>query len=354
MLRRLLFVAGLALTVGFAIAVARPAPTEALPERLSDRDFWRLSLDSSEPDGFFRSDTLTSNEMLFERVIPDLLERSNSRGVYLGVGPEQNFTYIAALRPPMAIVFDIRRGNLLVQLMYKALFDLAKDRADFVALLFSRPRPPGLTSSSSVTELFEAFSNVRADEAFYKRNLAAVEARLTKGHGLPLSAKDIDGIEYAYHAFYSRGYRVRPSPSYEELMIATDSNGRMLSYLASEERFLFLKDLHAKNLLVPVVGDFAGPKAIRAIAGYLKAHDAKVSAFYLSNVEQYLYQDGKWDRFCRNFSTLPIDMSSTFIRSSSRGAGLGFGFVNTLGSMVEEARQCRSSAGQVSWAGWAG
>ena len=98
----------------------------------------------SEPDGYFRSDTLTSNELLFERVIPELLERTRPGGVYLGVGPEQNFTYIAALRPPLAIIFDIRRGNMLVQLMYKALFELAKDRADFVSMLFSRPRPPGL------------------------------------------------------------------------------------------------------------------------------------------------------------------------------------------------------------------
>jgi hypothetical protein len=339
-MRRLVFVACLALVAGFAIAVARPAPPEPLPARLSDRDFWRLSLDSSEADGFFRSDTLTSNEMLFERVIPDLLARSSSRGVYLGVGPEQNFTYIAALRPPMAIVFDIRRGNLLVQLMYKALFELAKDRADFVAMLFSRPRPAGLTTTSSVAELFEAFSNVHADETLYKRNLAAVEARLATAHGLPLSAKDIDGIEYAYHAFYSRGYRVRPSPSYEELMIATDSNGRMLSYLATEANFLSLKELQSKNLIVPVIGDFAGPKAIRAIGAYLKAHEAKVGAFYLSNVEQYLYQDGKWAAFCRNFKTLPIDASSTFIRSSSRGAGFGFGFVNTLGSMQDEVKQC--------------
>jgi hypothetical protein len=91
-----------------------------------------------------------------------------------------------------------------------------------------------------------------------------------------------------------------------------------------------------------VIGDFAGPKAIRAVAAYLKAHDATVGAFYLSNVEQYLNQDGKWDTFCRNFSTLPIDRSSTFIRSSTgRGVGFGVGFVNSLGSMATEARECR-------------
>ena len=139
----------LALTLGVSIGPPRPAARENLPWRLTDREFWRLAVESSEPDGYFRSDTLTSNELLYQQVIPELVERTKPGGVYLGVGPEQNFTYMAALRPPMAIIFDIRRGNMLVQLMYKALFELAKDRADFVSMLFSRPRPQGLGPAST-------------------------------------------------------------------------------------------------------------------------------------------------------------------------------------------------------------
>jgi len=104
----------------------------------------------------------------------------------------------------------------------------------------------------------------------------------------------------------------------------------------------WIKDLEGRNLVVPVVGNFAGIKAIRAVGQYLKERGATVSTFYLSNVEQYLNQDGKWNAFCRNFSMLPIDSSSTFIRSSSgRGVGFGVGFVNSLGSMATEARECR-------------
>ena len=66
--------------------------------------------------------------------------------VYLGVGPEQNFTYIAALKPAMVFIVDVRRGNLQLHLMYKALFELSADRADFVARLFSKERPAGLTA----------------------------------------------------------------------------------------------------------------------------------------------------------------------------------------------------------------
>src|SRR5205814_381591 len=76
--------------------------------------------------------------------------------VYMGVGPEQNFTYIVALKPKIAFIIDIRRGNLDLQLMYKALFELSKDRAEFVSRLFSRRRPDGLGPQSSVRETFAA------------------------------------------------------------------------------------------------------------------------------------------------------------------------------------------------------
>ena len=133
----------LSLALGLAFVPAAPRGAE-LPSRLADHDFWQISTDSSEPNGYFRSDTLTSNELGFQRVIPELVGRTRPGGAYLGVGPEQNFTYIAALRPAVAIIFDIRRGNMLVQLMYKALFELAKDRADFVSMLF-RSRGPAVS-----------------------------------------------------------------------------------------------------------------------------------------------------------------------------------------------------------------
>src|SRR5436309_8386694 len=152
-------------TAGLGV-IAQPPRAAALgptlPARLTDREFWRLSTEWSEPNGFFRSENLTSNELLFQHVLTDLAARTRPGDVYLGVGPEQNFTYIAAVKPSMAVIFDIRRGNMLLQLMYKSIFELSKDRADFVSMLFSKPRPAGLTTKSTVTEIFNAFANVPA------------------------------------------------------------------------------------------------------------------------------------------------------------------------------------------------
>jgi hypothetical protein len=323
---------------------------ETLPERLSDAEFWRLVTELSEPDGYFRSDNLLSNELGFQRVVPELVQTAAPGRVYLGVGPEQNFTYIAALRPSMVFIIDVRRGNLDLQLMYKALFDLSADRADFVSRLFSKPRPDGLTSSSSASEIFTAFRGVESSDSRYRENLQAILDRLTVMHGFALSDENLAGVEYVYRAFYRFGPSLQYSstggfgggfqPSYAELMVATDANGVPHGYLASEEAFGVLKELQRKNLVVPVVGNFGGPKALRAVGAYLKERGALVSAFYLSNVEQYLRQDGLWPAFCANVAGLPLDQTSTFIRSVRGGGGFGFGLNVQLGAMATETTGC--------------
>ena len=45
---------------------------EPLPVRLSYEQFWRLVVDLSEPDGAFRFDNFVSNEITYQRVIPEL------------------------------------------------------------------------------------------------------------------------------------------------------------------------------------------------------------------------------------------------------------------------------------------
>ena len=162
-----------------------------LPSRLTDQEFWNLIGDLSEPGGTFRSDNLLSNEGRFQFIIPDLIEAAKPGGVYMGVGPEQNFTYIAATRPAIAFIVDIRRGNLDLHLMYKALFELSADRADFVSRLFSRKRPQGLRPASTAAEMFAAFLQAVPSDALYERNLKDIQHQLVALHGLALGAEDL-------------------------------------------------------------------------------------------------------------------------------------------------------------------
>jgi hypothetical protein len=344
--RRLPVLTCLVLVIGLTAAAA------SLPARLNDREFWRLVSELSEPDGAFRSDNLLSNELGFQYVVPELTRTTRPGRVYMGVGPEQNFTYIVATKPAMAFIVDVRRGNLDLHLMYKALFELSADRAEFVSRLFSKKRPEGLSAKSTSSEIFGAFWDVATDPAIFNENLQAIHNLLVKKHGFALSNEDLEGIKYVYNAFFLYGPKIQYSstssfggsqqPNYADLMTAEDQGGVAHGYLATEENFRFMKDLESRNMLVPVVGNFGGPKAIRAVGKYLKDRNATVSAFYLSNVEQYLRQDLLWDDFCSSVATLPLDETSTFIRSVRRGnVTPGFGLSSELGNMPGEVKSCR-------------
>jgi hypothetical protein len=325
-------VAGLAVPPVAAQELQSRVAAQNLPARLSDSVFWRLVTTTSEPGGYFRSDNFVSNETSYQWVIPELLRTTKTGGVYLGVGPDQNFTYLVALQPKIAFIFDIRRQNMLTHLMYKALLEQSADRADFLSRLFSRPRPPHLDTSSAPESLFVAYQLVPPDSAAYRRNVASILDHLSKKHHFALSDDDTATIAHVYRSFVAYGPDITYNsnqgrsgygrmPSYAQLQIETDSAGLHRSYMANEANFRVLKQLEADNLVVPLVGDFAGPTAIRAVGTYLREHHAGVSAFYLSNVEQYLFQQGDdWRHFFDNVAELPLDSSSTFIRSVFDGA----------------------------------
>src|SRR2546429_6840861 len=144
------------LLLAFAAARRVRAAEDTLPPQLSDEAFWHLITDYSEAGGFFRFDNFISNEALFQHVLGRLKETTKPGGVYLGVGPDQNFTYIVAIRPKVAFIVDIRKQNMLEHLMYKALFELSEDRAQFLSRLFSRRVPAG-AGDKSTAELLGAF-----------------------------------------------------------------------------------------------------------------------------------------------------------------------------------------------------
>ena len=222
----------------------------------------------------------------------------------LGVGPEQNFTYIAALRPKVAFIVDIRRQNMLEHMIYKALFEISADRAEFVSRLFSLTRPAGLSEQSTVDELFRAYSAMPVDTDAFRKNLQDIKDRLLNTHKFGLTGQDAIDIEHVFTVFRDFGPLINYNsgagqfggrrgggmPDYVELMTAMDRQGEQRSYLASEENYRVIRDLERRNLIVALTGDFGGKKALRAVGQYLKDHNAIVTAFYLSNVERYLFQ----------------------------------------------------------------
>jgi hypothetical protein len=349
--RALIILSVLVSALGFSVSGFRAA--QPLPDRLSDAEFWKMVSEFSESGGFFRFENFLSNEIEYQSVIPTLKAGAKVNGVYMGVGPEQNFTYLAALSPKMAFIIDIRRQNMIELMMYKALFELSADRAEFVSRLFSRKRPADVNEKSSADVLFRTYQAAPSDMDLYRRTLASIKDTLVKQHKFALTADDLTNIDYVFSVFqqsgpdmdYSSGGSFtsgRSMPTYADLMTVNDRGATPVnrSYLANEENYRVVREMQMKNLIVPLVGDFAGPKAIRAVGEYLKGRDATVTVFYLSNVEQYLFGDGVERKFYDNVATLPLDSSSRFIRTfgpSGGGGGFnGFTFDTVLGTINDD------------------
>lgn len=295
-----------------------PGAAESLPSQLSDAEYWKMVSDFSESGGYFQYEIVTSNETSYQAVLPELMRTAQAGGTYLGVGPEQNFTYIAALQPKIAFIIDIRRDMMLEHLMYKSVFEMSVDRADFVGNLFSRKPPAQLTADTPVLAIFQAFARVPVDLSLAETHLQDILQRLKTRHGFKLSAEDERRIRDIYITFAREGvlnfnssFR---SPGYATLMTLTDDAGKNWSYLASKENYDRVRTMHLKNLIVPLVGDFAGPKTIRMAGQYLKDHGATVDVFYISNVEDYI--GSTWQQYLSNIASLPLRPSSIFIRWS--------------------------------------
>ena len=313
------------LLAGVAVLVAALASSQTLPSRISDTEFRTLITSLSEPGGTFVTDNIISNEIAFQDVLPELQRRAR-QGAYIGVAPEQNLSYIAALRPPIAFIVDLQRGNMLLHLMYKALVELSADRAGFMSRLFARPRPPNLNADTSAGALFSAFAAVPLSENLVSANLQATLDRLTRVHHLTLTVADRQVIGKTYRSVARGGPNLRGdfggspaiptwAPSYAEMLSQTDPSGRNQSFLGSEASFATLKAYESNNLIVPVVGDFAGGKALTAIGEYLRRRGLVVGTFYTSNVEDYLFRTDAWKRFFRNVSALPVDDQSMIVRT---------------------------------------
>jgi hypothetical protein len=319
---------GLSVTLLFVLAAAtipwmRQQPQAATNLEVSIEQFGRYIDDWSEPEGYFDSDNFLSNETSYLHVI-DQLQKVKPGGIYLGVGPDQNFSYIVHTRPMLAVITDIRRQNMLEHLWYKAIFAMSSNRLEFLSLLVSREVPrskPG----PSLEQIVAAVEQAPTSERLFQKNLSTVKSLLTDKYRLKLSSADLDKIEYVYRTFWQEGLELRFSsigrnnaanyPTFQDMLLETDRQGRQQSYLSSEELFQELKKFEAENRLIPIVGDFAGAHAFKAFGTFLKNNGLRLTTFYTSNVEFYLFNTPSWPRFVSNVRSLPLAPDSIFIRS---------------------------------------
>jgi hypothetical protein len=298
-------------------------PEGALPAA----EFARIIEQFSEPGGEFGSDNLTSNERRYLEIVPKLKELKVSGGAYLGVGPEQNFTYIAKVRPRIAFIVDIRRAAVVQHLMYKAIFHHAATRAEFLAWLFSKPAPEGAAGGMTIEALLEYMRDAPSTREQMLDNLVVIRKTIEEDFCFPLTADDDRDLQSIYTTFWrdnlTAGFRFGHGPmsrSYDGfpdlagLITATDQDGRRGNFLTSDDDYRFVRNLEERNLVIPVVGNFGGAKAFAAIAEYLRTHGYRLRTFYTSNVEEYLFEEGIFSAYAANVCRMPLAPRSVIIR----------------------------------------
>jgi hypothetical protein len=308
----------------------RAPSSQTVVQSLTRVEFVQLIEQLSEPSGYFDTDNLISNETSYLHVVGALRRLDVSGGVYIGVGPAQNFSYIAAIRPRLAFILDIRRDNLLQQLMFKALFEAADNRVEYLSLLTGRPLPTGNRDwESADIEQLLGYVDRTAPTTESARAALDTAGSLVRGYGIALSEEDVATIRRFHRVFIRAGLDLRFQthgrsplwyyPTLRELLLETDLDGERANYLVSEADYRFLKGMQEGNLIIPVVGDFAGDQALPAIGRYISQQGEQVSAFYTSNVEFYLMGAGSFDRFAASVADLPRAYNAMIIRSVFRG-----------------------------------
>ena len=275
--------------------------------------------------GYFDTDNLISNESSYLHVIPQLKSLNIQGGAYLGVGPDQNFSYIAHIQPTIAFIVDIRRDNMLMHLLYKTIFELSDHRLDFLATLFARQVNESIETVSKM-EINELIRIIEDAPIVEDRDVVQqiIEDKIIE-YQVELSDKDLATINRFHNEFIQQGPSLRFTshnrsprayyPTYKQLISEKDINGDFASFLSQEELFQFLKNLQESNKIIPVIGNFAAPEAIPAIAAYLKERGEQVTSFYTSNVEYYLMYQGQYPSYLNNLEQLPIAENSVIIRS---------------------------------------
>ncbi len=299
--------------------------------RISADDFSKMVTTFSEFGGFFPSNNWVSNELTYLNAL-ESLEINNVRGgVYIGVGPDQNFVYISAIKPDLAITVDIRHQNTIQHLVYKALFELAGTRSEFLALLFSKRLDSDveLDADGNIETLVEYFSTAPSDRELMTKTSKTLQNILTEKYKFAFSERDRKALKKILNNFFVHNIEITYNgprrswyPTFGQLLRMRDTDGDQRNPFNSRDDYRYLRQMHMQNRIIPVTGDFSGSWSFHKISEYLRENFLSVSAFYTSNVEQYLLRNSfKWYGWSANVKQLPITDRSVFIRWTHDGGG---------------------------------
>lgn len=320
----------LAVTLAVIILPVSLSNAQTAP-KISNEDFRRMLRDISEYGGYFPSDNWVSNEITYLNVLGALEENEIKGGVYIGVSADQNFTYINAIKPELVFIVDIRNQNRMQHLFYKSAFELSETRAEFFSMIFSKPLDPdiNLNKDGNIAEIVDYFYGAPSDRTLLEENKEKIVDHLATKFGIEVLGRDNADLMYVMTTLFMYNMRITYNgpqrswyPTMGRLLQMVSIDGNYQSIFNSNEDYRYIRNMHLQNKILPVTGDFGGSGALQMIAEFLKEHNLTVTAYYTSNVEQYLLQRrASWIGWLDNVKNLPITDKTVFIRWTHDGRG---------------------------------
>ncbi len=269
---------------------------------------------------------LVSNETDYQNISSYFNETGTDNSVYIGVGPDQNYTYISLCSPKLAFIVDYRPDNQLLHLLFKAIFALSYNRVDYLSLLFSKPIDKSKTSGNiGLSKLVEYFEYTDGDSQLFDKNLTRILKKI-QSFDNKLTLNEITKIRNIYSEFFQTHLNLRcrfprktssgmPYPTYKDFLLSTDQNGYCHNFINNDNYFCYVKNKHEKNQILPITGDFSGLNTLSTIGSFCQKHNLLISTIYISNVEYRLLNDHLFESYMRNLKSLPINDRSIIIRT---------------------------------------
>lgn len=276
----------------------------------------------SQPETGPHADNFLTNEESYLRVANDLAERFPEGTVYLGVGPDQNFSYIAHARPAWAFILDYRRRNTRLHLLHKALFALCRDRVEYLSWLLAR-HPRSLSPSPTASELVEGFTDRPLNSGLLDQARREVE-RYLRPLGI-LSDREWEDLWSIQARLAGPGLNARflalpIYPSFGQLIQSKSRRGNPAHLLAEDTLFDRVRRLQIQDRITPIVADFSREASLIALSDWLRSRRLCVGALYISDVEFFLLKAGQrsWRNYIGNLEALPWAEGAVLIRTSTR------------------------------------
>ena len=259
-----------------------------------------------------RTEYLVSNEVDYPLVGQFVARLNHTSGVYVGVGPEQNYSFIAATTPAAAFIIDYRRENLLLHALFRSLLELADSRSEYLALLLSKPlSESSFPADPTLTNLIVHCDRTASDLDLFQRTLGQIKSRVLEHVG-DVTENDFPVIEQIYRDFRDDGLDLRcrfPQytsrgklyPTYRDfLMSGAESQLEGRHFLADDAAFNVVKQRYSENRILCVKGDYAGLQALTTVGRFCSHHSLKIGLIYVSSVEYRLMKEGVFDQYVRN------------------------------------------------------